>query len=416
MSLLEVDKQLWVGTYGGGISRFDARTRRFENLRPGPEDGLHLSSGRVTALARDRTGHVWIGTDGGGLNVWDIKTRRLYYYKRDAKQLDSLSADTIYSHPGRRRRRRLDRHARRRPRPRAESRRGAAHLRFANYLRSRRACPTTPSTACAPTARATSGSAPTSVWRGSTRRPARSSASIACTACRPRNSTSARTTAIAAASCSSAAPPASTRFYPEVLEFNERPPRVVLTQFLKLNAPGVAGVPEERIERLSARPQGRRDHAQVRGARLRRSARQPLRIQARRLRQRLGARRRAPRRDLHQPARRPLRVPRARQQQRRRVEHAGPGAAHRRGALALALALGLRRATRSWPCSCCSPSGTRSSGASRAPPRSAWSSSSRSATAPTSSRSATANSRTRIVGSRWRATPTRSRASRTAAT
>jgi diguanylate cyclase (GGDEF)-like protein len=39
-------------------------------------------------------------------------------------------------------------------------------------------------------------------------------------------------------------------FYPEVLEFNERPPRVVLTQFLKLNSPGVVGVPEERIERL----------------------------------------------------------------------------------------------------------------------------------------------------------------------
>ncbi len=97
MSLLEVDKQLWVGTFGGGISRFDARTRRFDNLRPGPEDGLHLSSGRVTALARDRAGHVWIGTDGGGLNVWDQKTRRLYYYKRDAKQLDTLSADTIYS-------------------------------------------------------------------------------------------------------------------------------------------------------------------------------------------------------------------------------------------------------------------------------------------------------------------------------
>jgi ligand-binding sensor domain-containing protein len=56
---------------------------------------LHLSNGRVTALARDRSGHVWIGTDAG-LNVWDSKTRRLYYYKRDAKQLDSLSGDTIY--------------------------------------------------------------------------------------------------------------------------------------------------------------------------------------------------------------------------------------------------------------------------------------------------------------------------------
>src|SRR5690606_7179758 len=97
MSLLEVDRQLWAGTYGGGISRFDARSRRFENLRPGPEDGLHLSSGRVTALARDRNGRVWIGTDGGGLNVWDSKSRRIHYYKRNVRELDSLSDDTIYS-------------------------------------------------------------------------------------------------------------------------------------------------------------------------------------------------------------------------------------------------------------------------------------------------------------------------------
>jgi diguanylate cyclase (GGDEF)-like protein len=40
-------------------------------------------------------------------------------------------------------------------------------------------------------------------------------------------------------------------FYPEVLEFNERPPRVVLTQFLKLNEPGEPGIPEDRITRLS---------------------------------------------------------------------------------------------------------------------------------------------------------------------
>src|SRR4029079_2164312 len=97
MSLLEVDREIWVGTYGGGLSCADARTRRSPTLRPGPEDGMHLSNGRVTALVRDRTGHVWIGTDGGGLNVWDTNTRRLYYYKRDAKPFDSLSADSIFS-------------------------------------------------------------------------------------------------------------------------------------------------------------------------------------------------------------------------------------------------------------------------------------------------------------------------------
>ena len=278
MSLLEVDKQLWVGTYGGGISRFDSRTRRFENLRAGPEDGLHLSNGRVTALARDRTGHVWIGTDGGGLNVWDVRTRRLYYYKRDAQAtrfaaprtsifsilVDDAGGVWIGTRGGG-----LDRVLN----P-SRCRRPAAlreHLRGAGPAQQHRLWP------ARGWHRATSGSAPTSAWRGSIPRTTTpSSVFIACTACRARSSTSARTTAIAAASCSSAAPPASTPSIPKCSQFNERPPRVVLTQFLKLNTPGIEGVPEEHIDKRASVAQGRRRHAQVRRARLRRSARQPL--------------------------------------------------------------------------------------------------------------------------------------------
>jgi hypothetical protein len=76
---------LWVGTYGGGISRFDDRSRRFDNLRPGPEDGLHLSSGRVTASAHSlRTGtrkmeyglHIADFTWSGGQREHAIEMRR----------------------------------------------------------------------------------------------------------------------------------------------------------------------------------------------------------------------------------------------------------------------------------------------------------------------------------------------------
>ena len=284
MSLLEVDKQLWVGTFGGGISRFDARTRRFENLRPGPEDGLHLSSGRVTALARDRSGHVWIGTDGGGLNVWDLKTRRLYYYKRDAKQLDSLSADTIYSilvddtggvwigtRGGG-----LDR---------VLNPADAPHnLRFANISEAQ-GLPNN-------TVYGLRADGTGNIWI---------STNFGLARLDPRTSAIQRFHRLHGLQAEEFNFGAHYRdrsgklffggaagfnsFYPEVLEFNERPPRVVLTQFLKLNAPGIVGVPEERIERLVAEPQGRRHHAQVRRARLRRPARESLRIQARRLRQ-----------------------------------------------------------------------------------------------------------------------------------
>jgi diguanylate cyclase (GGDEF)-like protein len=249
MSLLEVDKQLWVGTFGGGISRLDADSRRFDNLRPGPEDGLHLSSGRVTAMARDRSGHVWIGTDGGGLNVWDSKTRRLHYYKRDAKRLDSLSGDSIYSilvddnggvwigtrgggldrvvNPG-------------------EAPQG---LRFANFAE--------PQGLPNNTIYGLRADGTGNIWM---------STNFGLARLEPRSGKVQvfhRLHGLQAEEFNFGAhyrdrsgklffggAAGFNSFYPEMLEINERPPRVVLTQFLKLNSPGVAGVPEERLERL----------------------------------------------------------------------------------------------------------------------------------------------------------------------
>ena len=250
MSLLEIDSQLWVGTFGGGISRFDARTRRFENLRPGPEDGLHLSNGRVTTMARDRSGHIWIGTDGGGLNVWDIKTRRLYYYKRNAKQLDTLSADSIYTilvddignvwigtcGGG------LDR---------VVNPLDAPHnLRFSNISESQ-GLPNN-------TVYGLRADGAGNIWI---------STNFGLARLDPRTNAIQRFHRLHGLQAEEFNFGAHYRdrsgklffggaagfnsFYPAVLEFNERPPRVVLTQFLKLNTPGMIGVPEERIERLS---------------------------------------------------------------------------------------------------------------------------------------------------------------------
>ncbi len=205
---------------------------------------------RVTALARDRTGHVWIGTDGGGLNVWDMKTRRLYYYKRDAKQLDSLSADTIYSllvddaggvwigtRGGG-----LDRVVNPGAAP--------AHLRFANISE--------PQGLPNNTVYGLRADGMGNIWISTNYGLARLD---------PKSDAIQRFHRLHGLQAEEFNFGAHYRdrsgklffggaagfnsFFPEMLEFNERPPRVVLTQFLKLNEPGVPGVPEERIERLS---------------------------------------------------------------------------------------------------------------------------------------------------------------------
>jgi diguanylate cyclase (GGDEF)-like protein len=249
-SLMEIDRLIWAGTFGGGVSRLDPTTRRFDNLRPGPEDGLHLSSGRVTALVRDRTGHVWIGTDGGGLNVWDVKTRRLSYYRRDAKQLDSLSADNIYSllvddsggvwigtRGGG-----LDRVLNPADAP--------DKLRFMNYSEAQ-------------------GLPNNSVYglRADGMGNIWISTNFGLARLDPKTGAMQRFHRLHGLQGEEFNFGAHFRdrsgklyfggasgfnsFYPEVLEFNERPPRVVLTQFLKLNEPGARGIPEERIQHLS---------------------------------------------------------------------------------------------------------------------------------------------------------------------
>jgi diguanylate cyclase (GGDEF)-like protein len=193
---------------------------------------------------------VWIGTDGGGLNVWDQKTRRLYYYKRDAKKLDTLSADSIYSilvddaggvwigtRGGG-----LDRVL--------DPADGPADLRFANISEAQ-GLPNN-------TVYGLRADGIGNIWI---------STNFGLARLDPRTSTIQRFHRLHGLQAEEFNFGAHYRdrsgklffggaagfnsFYPEVLEFNERPPRVVLTQLLKLNSPGVMGVPEERIERVS---------------------------------------------------------------------------------------------------------------------------------------------------------------------
>ncbi len=56
------DGSLWVGTHGGGLSRWDGE--RFTSLTT--EYGL--ADGGVRAIYEDREGSLWIGTAGSGLH------------------------------------------------------------------------------------------------------------------------------------------------------------------------------------------------------------------------------------------------------------------------------------------------------------------------------------------------------------
>ena len=54
---------LWFGTYGGGVSRYDGKS--FTNFTT----AQGLANNNVYSITEDKTGNLWFGTDGGGVSV-----------------------------------------------------------------------------------------------------------------------------------------------------------------------------------------------------------------------------------------------------------------------------------------------------------------------------------------------------------
>jgi NADPH:quinone reductase-like Zn-dependent oxidoreductase len=59
---------LWIATYGGGLVRFDLETETFTSYAPDPADPDFWGHEWITALLVDRSGMVWIGTSAEGLD------------------------------------------------------------------------------------------------------------------------------------------------------------------------------------------------------------------------------------------------------------------------------------------------------------------------------------------------------------
>ncbi len=83
---------LWVGTFGGGLNRFDRVTRKFERFRNDPKNPFSLHNNRILCLYEDNTGNFWIGTSGSGLIKFDRDNKK--FISHGAKE--NIDADVIY--------------------------------------------------------------------------------------------------------------------------------------------------------------------------------------------------------------------------------------------------------------------------------------------------------------------------------
>jgi ligand-binding sensor domain-containing protein/serine phosphatase RsbU (regulator of sigma subunit) len=87
---------VWIGTWGGGLNRFDPQIGRFTNYRHDPDDPNSLSYDRVQTIFEDRSGTIWVGTSGGGLDKFDRETETFTNYRHDPANPNSLSQNRIW--------------------------------------------------------------------------------------------------------------------------------------------------------------------------------------------------------------------------------------------------------------------------------------------------------------------------------
>lgn len=87
----------WLGTYKGGINKYDRNLTLFGLKRCDPYDPYGLSAPFVTSFAEHPDGRIFVGTDDGGVNLYDRRTNLFRKYAINPKNKAASSGLAVLS-------------------------------------------------------------------------------------------------------------------------------------------------------------------------------------------------------------------------------------------------------------------------------------------------------------------------------
>jgi diguanylate cyclase (GGDEF)-like protein len=93
--LAEAGGEIWIATYGGGVTVLDPKTGGVRQYKHDPHDPRSLGTDLTTAVFVDTSGTVWIGTDGAGVQQYEPSTDTFRALRNDPRDNNSLSQDVI---------------------------------------------------------------------------------------------------------------------------------------------------------------------------------------------------------------------------------------------------------------------------------------------------------------------------------
>jgi two-component system, sensor histidine kinase ChiS len=88
---------LWIGTIGGGLNKYDYVKDAFFTYLNNPYDPESISDNVILSFYEDRSGIIWIGTENGGLCKIDWNKNKFRKYLMIPNLENSLSNPTVYS-------------------------------------------------------------------------------------------------------------------------------------------------------------------------------------------------------------------------------------------------------------------------------------------------------------------------------
>jgi len=94
------DGDLWIATWGGGVSRFNREKGIFFSYKHDEKNTNSIAGNFISAIKEDNNGNVWIGTESSGVDMYDKKTGNFVHYKSNRNNTLSISDDfirTIYA-------------------------------------------------------------------------------------------------------------------------------------------------------------------------------------------------------------------------------------------------------------------------------------------------------------------------------
>jgi signal transduction histidine kinase/ligand-binding sensor domain-containing protein len=88
-------KDIWIGTFGGGINYFSYRSKKFYPVKEGINDMPVLKNDLVNAILEEDK-YLWIGTEGG-LERFDKLTNKTKHFSYTSNDPNSLASNPVYS-------------------------------------------------------------------------------------------------------------------------------------------------------------------------------------------------------------------------------------------------------------------------------------------------------------------------------